>query len=495
MMCGETAADNTMVAVLKTLHAKGYVVLHSILSAKECDKAVQIVDDFVLDTTSSTLVEPMADLAEDERQLKHCLENNGAGWILGFVRELLADRVFSKMYGTEELHTSKEGILLVYPGATEGASVERREPEESSSSSVSPGCCRGIVSLNSRYSSTVGISFRIRNDNALTTEVSSTTVHHQQVRLGPGDVLLWMPSNIKDDDNLDIRWGDEQETNERPPRLSVMKCTMVPATEHSDPAIALETYKQRRTCGVTDVWLPEPSSSGNSRPYFRTSPPLVTFRQAQLYGLVAYSTSTSATESRKQLIEEALVRGVRFAEDGSVVAKELLGVKQPCDTTGGRLVHLATTNANDMIGQDKYLGGMASPCGSFVYGVPGTAKRLLRIRLRDGHMEFMEPAFDGKFKWLRGVDIPPRDGFLAKYPSGCCVALPCNAASILKVNPAADVSADAAAVYAFGQDVIRGCGSEKWHYHGGNLAANGWVYAIPANAERVLSSFIRSPMK
>lgn len=96
-------------------------------------------------------------------------------------------------------------------------------------------------------------------------------------------------------------------------------------------------------------------------------------------------------------------------------------------------------------------------------------------------MDLVGPTFPGKFKWLRGIDVPSSAmSNHDSYPKGCCVALPCNQRSVLKINPS---SGD---VYTFGSDVLENCGSNDWFYHGGALASNGWVYAIPANAERVL---------
>jgi len=117
-----------------------------------------------------------------------------------------------------------------------------------------------------------------------------------------------------------------------------------------------------------------------------------------------------------------------------------------------------------------------------VYGVPGTARRVLRIRVSDGHMDTFGPNFEGKFKWLRGVDIPPESmNAPEEYPSGCCVALPCNHPSILKINPFSHK------VSTFGTDVIQQCGAKRWLYHGGVLdLGTNWVYCIPANANRVL---------
>jgi hypothetical protein len=105
---------------------------------------------------------------------------------------------------------------------------------------------------------------------------------------------------------------------------------------------------------------------------------------------------------------------------------------------------------------------------------------VLRIHVEDGNMDCIGPSFEGKFKWLRGVDVPAESMMDKRYPQGCCLALPCNHSSILKINPSTDE------VYSFGQDTIKGCGSDDWLYHGGNLASNGWIYAIPANAKQVL---------
>ena len=67
--------------------------------------------------------------------------------------------------------------------------------------------------------------------------------------------------------------------------------------------------------------------------------------------------------------------------------------------------------------------------------------------------------------------------------------------SFLKVNPAVDIPALTApkpdmttkVAYSFGQEALKdNChGLDGWFYHGGNLAENGWIYCIPANAPRV----------
>ena len=39
-----------------------------------------------------------------------------------------------------------------------------------------------------------------------------------------------------------------------------------------------------------------------------------------------------------------------------------------------------------LMGQDKWLGGVASPCGKYIYGVPGHAKTVLRIVVASGEV-------------------------------------------------------------------------------------------------------------
>jgi hypothetical protein len=245
----------------------------------------------------------------------------------------------------------------------------------------------------------------------------------------------------------------------------------------------LESYKQRQTTDFRldrESWRPLQSRAAPnfpSRPYFRTGPPLLTYRQAQLYGLLPYH---SDSEDSSECVDRALIQGVRFGPENEQTRPDVLPFHYQ-SSNPAHLVHLTMDDATALAGQDKYLGGMASPCGRYVFGVPGGARRVLRIRVADGNMDFIGPAYEGKFKWLRGVEVPaPAMNHDARYPDGCCLALPCNSASILKINPATSE------VYTFGEEILGQCGSDRWHYHGGNLADNGWLYAIPANAERVL---------
>jgi hypothetical protein len=173
------------------------------------------------------------------------------------------------------------------------------------------------------------------------------------------------------------------------------------------------------------------------------------------------------------MIERAIIRGVRFTT--GMESEVQVAVENSAASTDACTARLEFLRS-ELIGQDKYLGGMASPCGRYIYGVPGHAKRVIRVTVETGRVDWIGPEYKGEFKWLRGVEIPACD----KHPSGCCLALPCNSQDgcVLKIDPWTS------AVSTFiTNDLDFGDG---WLYHGGNLASDGYVYAVPASASRVM---------
>ena len=117
------------------------------------------------------------------------------------------------------------------------------------------------------------------------------------------------------------------------------------------------------------------------------------------------------------------------------------------------------------LGQDKWLGGMSSFDGKYIYGVPGGHKQVLCINTETGENKLLGGPFDGKFKWLRGVTCP-----------NVVYALPSNAHSILRIDP----TTQKVTQLSYGAN-----GTEKWQWHGG-VYENGHVYAVPCNAKHVL---------
>ncbi|CAJ1373457.1 unnamed protein product [Effrenium voratum] len=114
-----------------------------------------------------------------------------------------------------------------------------------------------------------------------------------------------------------------------------------------------------------------------------------------------------------------------------------------------------------VLGRDKWLGGELG-CDGCVYGIPGSASRVLKV---DGsRVELIGPELAGKFKWLRGIEL-----------KGIIYGVPTNAEQVLQIEPGTG------RVQLIGP-VFKG----DWKWHGGVLAADGCIYAIPCNAQSVL---------
>jgi hypothetical protein len=562
------------------LVTEGYAVIPHVCTADECDKSVCNMWDFIEDVTlgrvrrndphtwyksssgsssSSSSSSHNADVAQADdgdddddpwpstgyKSFRDMFQSLGAGWVLADAKQHVCDRVFGPLvYGTSELHCSKEGFTFVRPPAHPTSDrpspapvrvcgtpqhLSTGEHYDQSNAMVGLHGIQSLLALQDQhenvdgcflcypksfgqvhqqitadtYRGCAGTWFPL-TDAEIQRIQSEFGCEPRRIYLNKGDVLLW---------RSDLVHAPQLPTAQTTRRFrAVSYCSAQPACLTPPHLLAqkLAAYKERRTGDhrvSEESWHAHRRRADNQmqpRPHYRHSPPLVTIRQAQLFGLIPYpNQSTESTYERE--VQLAEMRGVRFRRDdgaatgeptpaGAIKASTTVvpsrGPVLKCDAHLECLTleSAAPTTAPDtnpwnhpMHGSDKYLGGMASPCGTYVYGVPGGAHRVLRIRVESGTMELIGPSYEGKFKWLRGVTVPPSSITHHRniYPLGCCVALPSNAPSILKINPATDD------VYAFGESVLKDCGDTCWLYHGGNLADNGYVYAIPANANRV----------
>jgi hypothetical protein len=136
------------------------------------------------------------------------------------------------------------------------------------------------------------------------------------------------------------------------------------------------------------------------RPRYRLGAPPITIREAELYGLIPYRRHTDDGFldgiTRHDEIERAVIRGVRFVEgvykgrqhcgkevgswemmNGKFNSGEVAISKDPnkeipiCWASMEVLTPRSVDGAAIFLsGQDKYLGGVASPCGRYIYGIP-----------------------------------------------------------------------------------------------------------------------------
>ena len=367
------------------LLSDGYCVLPKILTNQECAQALDSIWDFVEDTSEGRVrrgdpstwkpggTDPWP--STGYQSFVDMFQSLGAGWVLGEVREFLADRVFEPLYGTRELHSSKEGFTFLRPqdsipevktnvcGTEQVLSIGEHFDQGFDTKGLTT--IQSLVALEDQHPNVDGCfvcypgSFQLHQDLTqdtyrgqfswvpLTDSEIEQCGEARHVYLNRGDVVVW---------RSDLVHCPKLPSQVTPRFRAVAYCSMQPASLTPPDAPKLQAYRERQTGDHrphVESWHKHRNTIG--RPYFRTSPPLISIRQAELYGLLPYPHNETDRE-------HALVRGVRFAPAELPTHPDI----RHCLAT---LAHLEADEP--LNGQDKYLGGMASPCGRYVYGVPG----------------------------------------------------------------------------------------------------------------------------
>jgi hypothetical protein len=121
---------------IQSLKTDGYYHISSVLTPAECTHAIDQIWEFIEDVSSGAVVrdDPLTWYPSKEDQTNDSNEQDfdpwphtgyssfpdmfqslGAGFVLGHMRELLAERVFEPLFGTRELICSKEGFTFHRP--------------------------------------------------------------------------------------------------------------------------------------------------------------------------------------------------------------------------------------------------------------------------------------------------------------------------------------------------------------------------------------------
>ena len=544
---------------------KGYSVVPSLLSPSDCQLAIEKLWDFVQDTSGNVVnrsdvkswypSHQLQVLSGDQKSetmmdeppfpdvdpwphtgyssFPDMFQSLGAGFLLGHVREILAEKVFEPLLGTRELHSSKEGFTFARP------SVFRSDDDDLDYKFIISNPKRSVCGKVQEHS--VGEHYdQSHHAKGLHTLQSSVCFLDQNKEEDDGHFVCWphshshvhtettkdiyrgrfswVPLTTEEIESIQNRYGITPEHVYAkagdviiwrsdlihaaiPPGPScrnmraVGYVSMSPTSwseEFDDGGKLLNekfnSYKWGKTGdhrSFVESWHDHKRNCSNNtnayaeetvnwvltrqRPYYRYCPPRITKRLAELYGLIRYK--VLGTDEYRKEVNHAIVRGLRLFPDGIDDGDFRYVDAQLCTA---RTMTLNLSDGSALSGQDKFLGGMCSPCGRYIFGVPGHAKRVLRLNTKTNEMDLIGPSFKGQFKWLRGLEVPAEvmgDDLREEYPVGCCLALPSNASSILKINP------ESGEVKTFGNIIEKG-----WLYHGGNLAADGFVYAVPGTS-------------
>jgi hypothetical protein len=118
------------------IEENGYIILTGILTPEECSHQLSLLWSFIEATAPgvhrndpNTWYPPPNTPPEEAENmdpwphsgwkfLPDMCQSFQAGWLFSSLREILAERVFGRMYGTSELHSSKEGFTFHRPTKT-----------------------------------------------------------------------------------------------------------------------------------------------------------------------------------------------------------------------------------------------------------------------------------------------------------------------------------------------------------------------------------------
>jgi len=230
-----------------------------------------------------------------------------AGWLFSDMREKMADRVFEDVFGTKELHSSKDGFTLQRPTTGELG----RSPNDHFDQGLGKRglqCIQGSVALTDQdYEDGCFLcwprSHRLhdemmewrgskngREDFVILTRdehhwLESKGIRPKRVPVQRGDVILW---------RSDLVHKGAPPIGRRDNFRAVVYICMLPAalTPESVYKDKLRAYKRIETGSHwpnREEWF-KPRRGSAQTPYFR-KPPSLTLRQQELYGLVRYSTT------------------------------------------------------------------------------------------------------------------------------------------------------------------------------------------------------------
>lgn len=306
--------------ILQKLQDEGCVLLKSVISEEEADVELDRAWDFIEKVSpgvsrhrprtwwpsESAGRDPWPHAQRDMFQLHQ------AGWLFGELREKIAERVFERVYGTRELHCSKDGFTFHRPTSRESSVRPGNDHFDQGFRLSGLQCVQGSVALthqedgdgcflcwpgSHRARETVMASSNParRGDFIMLSAEQRDTLRRlgyepRRIPVNKGDVLLW---------RSDLCHCGAPPIGARPGFRAVVYICCMPA------ALTLETayeskrqaYEQLQTGSHwpnQEEWFKprDKHLAMGFKPYFSQPPPL-SQRQQELYGLVRYCTEES----------------------------------------------------------------------------------------------------------------------------------------------------------------------------------------------------------
>lgn len=341
--------------VLRELDEQGYIVLPGVFKPQEADAEYERMWGWV-ETVSKGVrrrnpsswqrrsgADPWPCAQRDMMQLYQ------AGWVFSEARERMAERVFEPLFGTRDLHCSKDGFTLQRPtvrdldpppndhfdqgGAISGlqciqGSVALTDQEHDDGCFLCwPGSHRHHAEITAWRGSKRGRQDWIMLNDAEKDWLQQQGTSPVRVPVHKGDVILWRSDLVhKGAPPLGRRDGFRAVIY-----ICMMPAALTPEAVYSEKRRAYEQLETGSHWPCREEWFsPRKEPSFCLQPFFRT-PPELTPRQRLLYGLDRYPLSSpsspplrgpSEVHGQQRTAEE---RGVEQGPDEAVDAAASAG--------------------------------------------------------------------------------------------------------------------------------------------------------------------------
>merc|ERR1712232_188545 len=249
------------------------------------------------------------------------MQSHQAGWVFSDLRQAMAERVFEKIYGTRELHCSKDGFTLQRP--TEGE-LGRSPNDHVDQGFASRGlqCIQGSVALTDQEHDDGCFlcwprSHRVhdevmdwrgpkrgREDFIILDErerewLQSQGYEAKRVPVNRGDVILWRSDLV----HKGAPPIGSRENFRAVVYICMLPAAMTPVDAYREKQLAYEQLQTGSHWPNREEWFQSRSQMAGIRPYFK-EPPQLSLRQQQLYGLVRYTSSLLEVNTMSSLHQE-----------------------------------------------------------------------------------------------------------------------------------------------------------------------------------------------
>jgi hypothetical protein len=298
--------------VLTRIDNDGFVILRDVLAHQEANTFLALMWDFVETVNPAVQRDNSASWYSDGKvdpwphAQRDMFQLHQAGWLFGTLRELLAKRVFEPLYGTNELHSSKDGFTFQRPTRT---AMKRRANDHFDQSGQKHGlhCIQASVSLldqevddgcfvcwpgsHKRHSALASAATRdwymLSDDEKAKLEKEGCK--QKRLPVNRGDVVLWRSDLVHCGGSpIGVRSGFRAVAY-----ICMMPASMTPEAVYAKKRQAYEKLATGSHWPTKEDWFrPMRFSNRSFTPQlFFKSPPKLSSRLEELYGLREYSRS------------------------------------------------------------------------------------------------------------------------------------------------------------------------------------------------------------